>query len=102
MFWPSEIFVFPGQEMGGLHGWLGHDGKEENPAASWNQILNIQSTNSNIPSQQFHAENRLNYYVCFLTTDVTGSDLSEGQLQDCEDVTKAELDNVVEYDASDS
>jgi hypothetical protein len=28
--------------------------------------------------------------------------LSEGQLQDCEDVTKAELDNVVEYDASDS
>jgi hypothetical protein len=31
MFWQFEIFVFTGQEMGGLHGWLGHGGKEESP-----------------------------------------------------------------------
>jgi hypothetical protein len=41
-------------------------------------------------------------HVCFLTRDVTGSDWSEGQLQDCEDVIKAELDSEVECDASDS
>jgi hypothetical protein len=45
---------------------------------------------------------QLNYHVRFLTRDVTGSDLSEGQLQDCEDVIKAELDSGAEYDASDS
>jgi len=40
--------------------------------------------------------------VCLLTRDVTESDLSEGQLQDCEDVITAELDSEVECDASDN
>jgi hypothetical protein len=41
-------------------------------------------------------------FWCFLTRGVTGSDLSEGQLRDCEDVIKAELDSEAECDASDS
>lgn len=45
---------------------------------------------------------QLNYHIHFLTRDVIGSDLSEEQLQDCEDVIKAELDSEAECDASDS
>lgn len=45
---------------------------------------------------------KLHDHVCFLTRDVTASDLFEGQLQDCEDVIKAELDSEAECDASDS
>lgn len=42
------------------------------------------------------------YDASFLTKDVTASDLSGGQQQDCEDGIKVGLDNEVECDASDS
>ena len=101
--WQFEIFVFTGQEIGGLHGRLGHGGKEESPVSWWNQKPWTSSPQPvTFPADQFHAANRLNYHVCLLTRDVTESDLSEGLLQDCEDVTTAELDSEVECDASDS
>jgi hypothetical protein len=55
----------------------------------------------NFPGQQHHAR-QPSYDASFLTKDVTGSDSSEGQQQDCEDVIKVGLDNEVECDASDS
>jgi hypothetical protein len=55
----------------------------------------------NFRGQQHHA-GQPSYDTSFLTKDVTGSDLSEGQQQDCEDVIEAGLDNEVECDASDS
>ena len=35
--WQFEIFVFTGQDTGGLYGWLGHGGKEESPVSWWNK-----------------------------------------------------------------